>query len=95
MNAYRISNKACEDLRVIGRYTQEKWGHEQREVYLSGMQNCFNRLARNPLFAQERPEFEPTVYLAPFEHHRVVFVIEDGSLLILRVLHESMDVKPN
>lgn len=92
MPGYRVSRKAQNDIREIGLYTQQQWGKEQRRAYLSGMQTGFERLADNPLLAAERTEFDPAVRIHPYEKHLIVYLIQSDGILIVRVLHQSMDV---
>lgn len=49
MPSFTITNKAKIDLIKIGRYTQEHWGREQRDQYLTMLDVCFHQLATNPL----------------------------------------------
>lgn len=35
MRTFRLTERAKQDLRSIGRYTQATWGREQRDSYLS------------------------------------------------------------
>ena len=92
MRAYRVSKKAQEDIRDIGRYTQAQWGREQRRFYLSGLESRFKNLTENPLLAAERSEFDSPVRIHRYEKHVIVYIVQDGGILIIRVLHESMDV---
>ena len=48
MQAIRLANKAIEDLRSIARYTQKAWGREQRNKYLSKLDESFQMLAQEP-----------------------------------------------
>ena len=48
MPFFTITNKAKADLKEIGRYTQEHWGRDQRNQYLTMMDACFHQLAANP-----------------------------------------------
>ncbi len=48
MLTFRLTQKAIEDLKDIGRYTQENWGREQRNLYLSRLDACFHTIAREP-----------------------------------------------
>ncbi|MEQ8707691.1 MAG: type II toxin-antitoxin system RelE/ParE family toxin [Rhodospirillales bacterium] len=89
---YRISRKAQEDIREIGLYTQKTWGKKQRRNYLNGLEKCFRQITENPSLAPEHPEFEPVVRIHPFQKHLIVYISGPESLLIVRVLHASMDV---
>ncbi len=51
MAKYRVTPRAEEDLKSIGRYTQQHWGETQRNVYLKNLENRFNWLAKVPLMA--------------------------------------------
>lgn len=92
MPGYRVSRKAETDIREIGRYTEAEWGRAQRRLYLSGMETCFRHLAGNPRLAAARAEFSPPVRIQRYEKHLIVYAEEDDGILIVRVLHESMDV---
>jgi len=89
---FRVSNAAQADIREIGRYTQKQWGKDQRRVYLDGLNDRFLLLANTPLLAAERQTLDPPVRIHPYEKHLIVYVIEEGSILIIRVLHQSMDI---
>jgi toxin ParE1/3/4 len=41
--------------------------------------------------ARERREFEPPVRLHPYQAHMIAYIIRDGGLLIIRVLHGRQD----
>ncbi|MFT4562264.1 MAG: toxin ParE1/3/4 [Gammaproteobacteria bacterium] len=67
-------------------------GRAQRERYLDGLQEKFKALLLAPKTAAERLDFEPPVRIAPYEKHLIVYGIDDGGILIVRVLHQRMDV---
>ncbi len=91
MTGFRVSLQAQDDIRNIGRYTQRIWGAEQRKFYLSGLDQKFHQLAENPNLAAERREFDPPVRIHLHQRHLIVYVAEEPNILIVRVLHESMD----
>jgi toxin ParE1/3/4 len=68
---YRVSQRAREDLRQIGLYTQREWGKVQRRKYLSGLDSKFYFLTNSPLITPERQEFFPvfTVHASRSELH--------------------------
>ena len=89
---YRVSQRAKEDLRQIGLYTQKEWGKAQRRKYLTGLDNKFSFLTDNPLITPERQEFFPVVRIHHHESHLIIYVIDDLGITILRVLHQSADI---
>lgn len=48
MPGFRLTSKAMDDLISIGRYTQNNWGREQRNKYLSMLDACFHTIANEP-----------------------------------------------
>jgi len=90
--SYRVSQRAKEDLRQIGLYTQREWGKVQRRKYLSGLDNKFSALSDNPLITPERQEFFPVVRIHQHESHLIIYVLDDLGITILRVLHQSADI---
>ena len=48
MVALRITALAREDLKNIGRYTFKQWGLEQRNNYLSQLNDSLQKLLANP-----------------------------------------------
>lgn len=92
MPEYRVSKAAQKDIQKIGLYTQQEWGAPQRRSYLSGMELQFEKLLESPFLAAERKEFTPPVRILPYERHLVVYLAEDEGILIVRVLHASMDI---
>ncbi|MCB1677560.1 MAG: type II toxin-antitoxin system RelE/ParE family toxin [Halioglobus sp.] len=89
---FKISRNAERDLCKIARFTQDTWGREQRRKYLSGLHATFQLLAKNPLIARERREFDPVVRIHQYEHHLIVYLDCHRHILIVRVLHENMDI---
>lgn len=92
MPGFRLSKAAQNDVRGIARYTQKEWGKAQRRRYLDGLNDKFEILSRSPTITAERPDFDPPVRIHSYEKHLIVYVIDHGGILIVRVLHQSMDV---
>ena len=89
---FKISREAENDLRKIARYTQDNWGRERRRKYLSSLNSKFDFLSKNPLITREHKEFNPAVRIHNHEHHLVVYIDFQSHILIVRVLHENMDI---
>ncbi len=93
MNNYRLSRLAAADLEEIAEYTIERFGIEQSRRYRDGLKTCFVQLANNPMLGRRTEQLMSG--LQRFEHksHVVFYISEPDYLLILRVLHSSMDVQ--
>lgn len=95
MPGFRIGELAQADLEGIARYTKEQWGREQRDRYLLGIEGIFRTLSLNPTMTAERQDFSPPVRIYPHEKHLIIYTIDDSGILIIRVLHQSMDIPPH
>lgn len=94
MPRFSLTKQALEDLREIGRYTQRRWGREQRRHYLALLDRCFHTLAENPNQGQRCDEIRSGYRKFPSGQH-IVFYCEQntGGIEIIRVLHERMDLE--
>ena len=92
MAEFLLTNAAKDDLKSIGRYTQEQWGCEQRNRYLTLLDSSFHDLADNPLMGKDCSDIIAGYRKFPVGKH-LVFYRQKGSNLIeiVRVLHERMD----
>jgi toxin ParE1/3/4 len=87
----RVTHRAREDLRNIGRYTERTWGKAQRNHYLKGIEARFQWLSENPLLGKHRTDICEGYYSFPEGQHVVFYLISDGSLEIIGILHKEMD----
>ena len=91
MAAYRLSRKAEADLDGIYEYTIVNFGLAQARDYLSGLHERFGRLAEQPLIGRVAERISPKLRRREYRSHVVFYVPEDGGVMIVRVLHRSMD----
>ncbi len=93
MSQFKISKKAVEDLKDIGRYTQNKWGSTQRNKYLKQIHECFLQLAENPNIGMSCDYIKKDYRKFPQGSHIVFYrIVPDNFLEIIRILHKSMDI---
>jgi len=94
MATFTLTNAAKNDLKDIARFTQKRWGREQRNKYLKTLDNSFHQLASNPAIGKTCNEIKAGYYKFPTGSH-MIFYRKKGALKIqiVRVLHESMDVE--
>jgi toxin ParE1/3/4 len=94
MAACFLTRKAKADLKEIGRFTQKKWGVEQRNKYLRTLYKTFDQIAENELVTVDCSEVGEGYRKYYVGRHVVYFKRSaDGTIDIIRVLHQSMDVK--
>ena len=93
MSAFILTEKAKSDLKDISRFTEKRWGRDQRNNYLTLFDNSFRQLAANPSIGRDCSEIKPGYQKFPTGSHVIYFRSKSASLIeIVRVLHESMDV---
>ncbi len=91
---YKLTSEAENDLIEIYLYGFQTFGEAQAEQYFSELEDCFRILTQSPLICRERAEFTPPVRIHHHGRHLVIYVIQDDDqILIIRILHDSMDVK--
>jgi toxin ParE1/3/4 len=84
---------ADEDLIDIFIYGSENFGPSKAKSYFTELHNAFLFLAENPLACPERNEFDPSVRIHSHGKHLIIYTIEDQYILIVRILHNRMDIK--
>lgn len=88
-----LTNKAQDDLKTIGRYTNEKWGREQRNRYLALLDESFQNLASGLLFGHDCSAIRSGYRKLKVGSHVVFYrAIGEGGIEIVRILHRRMDV---
>lgn len=89
---YRITPRAAEDLRNIARYTLQRWGRKQRDIYLSAIDRRFSWLAENPNLGKSRPDVSDAYYSYPQGSHVIFYLVREDGIDIIGVPHQRMDV---
>ncbi len=92
MISFRLTKKAIEDLRSIGRYTQENWGHEQRNKYLARLDACFHTIAREPHIGLACDDIRIGYRKYHVGRHLIFYRQKDANVEIIRILHDRMEV---
>ncbi len=93
MAVYRLSSRAAADLAGIYEYTILNFGLEQARLYLSGLHGQFEALVEHQLQGRKAEELAPGLRRFEYQSHIVFYMPEGKDIWIVRVLHQSMDVK--
>lgn len=88
----RITPRAFEDLKNIGRYTLRQWGRSQRDAYLRGLDARFAWLAQHSAVGRKRDEIAPGYRSYAHGAHIIFYLIRDGGIDVIGVLHQAMDI---
>ena len=95
MKPFKLTVLAKSDLKDMALFTQRKWGREQRNVYLKQFDDSFWMLSENPDIGKSCDDIRDG-YRKFSQGSHVIFYKQTGSqeILIIRILHKSMDVNP-
>ena len=93
MAAYRLSKKAAADLDGIHEYSVVAFGTAQARNYLNRLHERFDILAQQPMLGRQANHFAPKLRRYEYRSHVAFYVPEDEGVMIVRVLHKSMDVQ--
>lgn len=88
---YRTTVEADRDIIEIYVLGAQQFGVAQSERYVDELFDSFELLAENPQMARERRELNPPMRLHPYHAHLIAYLVRDGDILIVRVLHGRQD----
>jgi toxin ParE1/3/4 len=94
MPAFTLTNMAKADLQEIAKFTQNRWGHEQRNLYLKMLDASFHQLAANPLKGKDCSDIR-VGYRKLIAGSHLIFYRQPhvDTIEIVRILHGHMDVE--
>ena len=96
MRKFDLTRSAQADLKSIARYTQERWGVRQRNTYLKEVDQVCRTLAKNPLMGRSCDDIREGYRKFPHGSHVIFYKqLGEDELLIVRILHGTMDVESN
>lgn len=88
---FKLSTQASHDVEGIYLYGFINFGEEQADLYSLRMQKCIGMICANSEIGRLDVRVNPAVRRFDFESHVIFYDIEADSILIIRVLHRSMD----
>ena len=90
MPKLRISRKAHADLREIARYTVERWGAEQAEVYIAALKMSFQIVVQAPRMGRLCDAVSSGLRRHEQGKHVVFYRTVPGGIHVVRVLHQQI-----
>ncbi len=93
MAAIRVQEAASYRLDEIYRYTQDHWGTEQADRYITGLFAAFEMIDTHAVVSKPVPaEFGVEGYFFRYERHFVYWRrLSNGDIGIVTILHEWID----
>jgi toxin ParE1/3/4 len=94
MAKFYLTNKAVDDLTSIWNYTFLNWSEQQADKYYGKLIDTCQEIAKNQEFGKNYEGIIPALYGLRAKRHIVFYrLISKDEVEIIRILHESMDLK--
>ncbi|BCS96811.1 hypothetical protein DSLASN_24430 [Desulfoluna limicola] len=93
MSSFRLTAKALEDFKSMGRHTQKKWGRDQRNTYLAKLNYSFHLLADQPFSGTASDNIREGYRVYHVGRHLIFYRLAPSHIEIIRILHEKMDAQ--
>ena len=92
--SFVLTNRAMADLQAIALFTEERWGKEQRNLYIKQFDDAFHMLANAPL-AGKACDYIRNGYRKFPQGSHIIFYKDSNKqkIEIVRILHKNMDVE--
>jgi toxin ParE1/3/4 len=89
---WRLRPRAQLDLDDIADYTFARWGAEQAERYIRGLEFAFRQLAEDGWRGRAVSDRHSSKLRHNYGSHIIIFERASGTVDIVRILHNRMDV---
>lgn len=89
----KLYPKAQEDLEGIWLYTYQKWGPVQAKNYTGILRDQWGKLAKNPSLGRKCNYIRKGYRRLEVGKHIIFYKPDKKFIVIVRILHESMDVQ--
>lgn len=86
-----VTPKAEADIIGVWVHTCEEWGVDQADKYLNQLEEGMKQLLNHPLLGADYAHVFPGYRRLQVEHHAVFYKVVEPEVLVVRVLHDSMD----
>ena len=94
MPKYFLTNKAVEDLSGIWNYTCKTWSENQADNYYNFLISFCEEISENPTIGRNYNEINKNIFDYLAGRHIIFYrVIKENEIEVLRILHESMDLR--
>ncbi|EDM72949.1 plasmid stabilization system [Roseobacter sp. AzwK-3b] len=92
MKALELSPKARNDLEDIWLFSFSEWGLAQADAYVASLRSVIKGLQDGQTVSRRADGAKPGYHLAVAARHLVVFRQTPDKIIVIRVLHQRMDV---
>lgn len=93
MKRLALTEIARADLASIRRYSARSWGRDQTTKYMDALRDTMKGLVRGTVVTRARDDIRPAIRMATSGRHHIFFEADESRILVVRVLHDSMDFR--
>jgi len=94
MKAFELTKEAKDDLRKIARFTEKRWGRNQRFLYIKQFDDVFHLLAKSPSLGKQCDFIKEGYRKFPQGSHLLFYrEASKSKIIIIRILHKNMDAE--
>lgn len=92
MTRYRLSPAAEADLEAIWEFTATQWNRDQAETYIRMIKERLLGLVEGRIPPRSAGEARAGYFKCAAGSHMIYFRRETDEIIVVRILHQSMDV---
>jgi toxin ParE1/3/4 len=93
MTTFTLTLRAKSDLKFIAKFTEDRWGRVQRNIYIKQFDEAFHMLAGSPSMGKNCDFIRSGYHKFPQGSHIIFYkIVPNRTLEIIRILHKNMDV---
>jgi toxin ParE1/3/4 len=93
MSTFALTQRAKADLKSIAKFTEKRWGREQRCIYIKQFDDTFHVLSDTPEIGNNSDYIKENYQKFPQGSHIFFYLIASQNYIqIIRILHKNMDV---
>ena len=93
MESFKLSVKAEEDLTEIYTFGILQFGFSQAQKYVSSLEQTILKLAQAPFLGKDSSVLFPGLREFSHKSHMIFYLVQEESILIVRILHQSRNYK--
>lgn len=86
-----LTEIARADLASVRRYSMRTWGPDQTYKYMDALRDTMKGLVRGTVITRLRDDLRAGILMATSGRHSIFFEANESRILVVRVLHDSMD----
>jgi len=88
-----LSRRAKADLDDIRDYSLQRFGQARAILYVDAIEHALRRIVRFPESGTPRSDLTSDVRSMPVGRHRLYYRVNAESILIVRILHQAMEIE--